>query len=984
MTVGITLTFNKITNDLLNLPIQYLQILFQDGNEWLTPSLKELKTLDKTLKSKNIRTIIHINVRIHITNLTNINLARAQQEIEYAEILGSRYLVIHCGTKGRGNRKVPINWFRNRLNELISRTKIPILLENSASKKCYGSTLEELKEISNGLQIKGFVYDTMHHYAAGNDWLELWKILEDQTIKIIHVNNVPECVKFGSGQDKHESLDIGKFKDFDQLKRFDKIKILETPNQQKWYNELKMITTKITDFEIQNIQTGFKVWIAPTTINHVKIAGAIDTGAEITCISDKTIKKLKENGINIVYVANPNNIKLKQAAGEIGETEWIKIPITISGYTRTITIPVIKGQYRELLIGLDILRGEKYKNNGYTLDLMKGIMTGNNRHIKLTERDKYHIQEILVQELTQDDILYQIWKDGKYAQANILLRITKLTEKIDQLKNNEGLIDYLTIGRTRKKIKILEKERDLWEDALLELENKEITRKETERQQKEIKEFFNQKQKQIENNLRKELEEQKRKEKERQEHQEEQQQNNYQKTQQSSYNYYQPFDPRKSLYEEQLQEMRSRSRTPTRRKIRARSQTPIKKRSKSRLRDTSRRRSPTPIPKQRNRSRAKVYKSRSKTPTRKRSKSRSRQTRQLGIMTRTGKQVESPEYIPRRRFKLRTLSPSTPDTIIRSPGITPPRRTPPSVGKTPTPPQSRIPSIDQTIYSTPHRNQIPELRRQGSERTRTSSIDSSEKRRGISLTPEEYGRINKEYSPYETPSPFGSQPGTPIRSQSRSRQQSHDQSNRSRSQSRRSNTPNTNVFQAQSGLCINGIINGFKIQIGFSTIHKYNFMTKNTALRCNLIRNRRHDTQYLENTWMDHGYKETRDDINTDIRISEAEDNPYNRDLYITLDDIRIVNDENFFNRSQSLQDPRNRYFLIIGYDTIKDLRIRIDTINNRIKIPNPQYQAPLEKKDFTIKAKSWPDLSIPENRENIITNIISEKGNRIKLKNKK
>ena len=38
--------------------------------------------------------------------------------------------------------------------------------------------------------------------------------------------------------------------DFDQLKRIDKIKVLETPNRQKWLDELQVIKTKITDFEV--------------------------------------------------------------------------------------------------------------------------------------------------------------------------------------------------------------------------------------------------------------------------------------------------------------------------------------------------------------------------------------------------------------------------------------------------------------------------------------------------------------------------------------------------------------------------------------------------------------------------------------------------------------------------------------------------------------------------------------------------------------
>ena len=111
------------------------------------------------------------------------------------------------------------------------------------------------------------------------------------------------------------------------------------------------------------------------------------------------------------------------------------------------------------------------------------------------------------------------------------------------------------------------------------------------------------------------------------------------------------------------------------------------------------------------------------------------------------------------------------------------------------------------------------------------------------------------------------------------------------------------------------------------------------------------------------------------------ENNPYNRDIYITLDDIRIIDDMNFFNRPQSLQDPRNRHFLVIGYDDIKRLNIRIDNLKNKIRIPNEQYQPPPEKKDYTIKAYSWPDLSIPENREMNISNMLKIGGRHRKNK---
>src|SRR5215813_12071856 len=108
-------------------------------------------------------------------------------------------------------------------------------------------------------------------------------------------------------------------KDFDQLKGIDKIKILETPDRQKWLNELQLIETKKVDFEVQNYLTtskisGYKVYTAPTKIGKIKVEAAIDTGAEITCISQKTVEKLKKKGQEIIYVPNPGEIKIKQVA----------------------------------------------------------------------------------------------------------------------------------------------------------------------------------------------------------------------------------------------------------------------------------------------------------------------------------------------------------------------------------------------------------------------------------------------------------------------------------------------------------------------------------------------------------------------------------------------------------------------------------------------------------------------------------------------
>ena len=153
------------------------------------------------------------------------------------------------------------------------------------------------------------------------------------------------------------------------------------------------------------------------------------------------------------------------------------------------------------MIGLDILREDKGQNNGYILNLSKGEMYGNNEVIKLTERKNLYLQEILIQEITREDILYQIWKKGRFAQQHIISKITELTNQILDLEEKYEMESILIPKNSRwsnmPKIKQFKKERALWKDALLELEQKKIQnedKKESERQAKEIQNFFNNKQ----------------------------------------------------------------------------------------------------------------------------------------------------------------------------------------------------------------------------------------------------------------------------------------------------------------------------------------------------------------------------------------------------------------------------------------------------------------------------------------------------------
>gem|GEM_PF-6325731 len=141
-------------------------------------------------------------------------------------------------------------------------------------------------------------------------------------------------------------------------------------------------------------------------------------------------------------------------------------------------------------------------------------------------------------------------------------------------------------------------------------------------------------------------------------------------------------------------------------------------------------------------------------------------------------------------------------------------------------------------------------------------------------------------------------------------------------------------------------------------------MTVNTANRCGIGRNRLNNDYYLEETYMDHRFKQR---SRNPVTVYLGQDKN-GRDVTITTRNIiPVVDNDNFHYQSQSLADPRNREFLVIGMRTVKDngIEIRVDKLE--IKIPNQYYQAPTEDKYIRLKALEYPDLS---NRANLDFNI--------------
>ena len=122
-------------------------------------------------------------------------------------------------------------------------------------------------------------------------------------------------------------------------------------------------------------------------------------------------------------------------------------------------------------------------------------------------------------------------------------------------------------------------------------------------------------------------------------------------------------------------------------------------------------------------------------------------------------------------------------------------------------------------------------------------------------------------------------------------------------------------------------------------------------------------TEYLEQTAMDHGYRNRRLSP-TSILIGEwTDNNDQTVDVNLVLEELYITTDESYYNRSRSLQDQRNRLWVVIGMDTIDELKIKIDIPRRKIIIPNPYYEAPTQKKNMQVTARFFPDLSIQDNQ---------------------
>ncbi|WP_184095474.1 deoxyribonuclease IV [Anaerocolumna cellulosilytica] len=204
------------------------------------------------MKEHNIEDIvIHAPYIINLGNTVKSDIFELATrflalELERAEALGSKYLVLHPGGHVGAGEEAGLVQIIKGINEVLKKdSKVFIALETMAGKGSeLGKTFEELAKIYDGVLYNDKLrvcFDTCHTYDSGYDIVQDFdgvidkfdKILGKNQISVFHINDSKNPM--GSKKDRHENIGFG-YIGFDALnyivqhKDFAEVpKILETP-----------------------------------------------------------------------------------------------------------------------------------------------------------------------------------------------------------------------------------------------------------------------------------------------------------------------------------------------------------------------------------------------------------------------------------------------------------------------------------------------------------------------------------------------------------------------------------------------------------------------------------------------------------------------------------------------------------------------------------------------------------------------------------
>ncbi len=222
-------------------------------------SKEKIDIFKRAWEESNVKEVVaHIPYLVNLVSENKLtrdrSVERMVKEIERANVLGVRYLVLHPGSTGKQEKKGAINILKESFDKIFEKVNpdgVNILIETmSGQGSSLGSSFEEIAEILNALKnekVFSVCLDSAHILEAGYDivkkngyeetFVNFEKNIPIKKIRAFHLND--SKTDFGSKVDRHEHIGKGKigttfFKKLLNDKRFANIpKILETPEMEE-------------------------------------------------------------------------------------------------------------------------------------------------------------------------------------------------------------------------------------------------------------------------------------------------------------------------------------------------------------------------------------------------------------------------------------------------------------------------------------------------------------------------------------------------------------------------------------------------------------------------------------------------------------------------------------------------------------------------------------------------------------------------------
>jgi deoxyribonuclease-4 len=189
-----------------------VQFFLSDPQGWQKPQPRE--DVDR-LRAADVEIYIHAPYRINVATLNNrIRIPSRQllgQHAEAAAALGARGLIVHGGHVNAGDDpEVGVDNWRKTLQR--ASYDLPLLIENTAGgDNAMARRFDRLARLWDAIGEfdPGFVLDTCHAHAGGEDLLHVVDRAKAITgrIDLVHLNDSKD--PFDSGRDRHENLGRG-------------------------------------------------------------------------------------------------------------------------------------------------------------------------------------------------------------------------------------------------------------------------------------------------------------------------------------------------------------------------------------------------------------------------------------------------------------------------------------------------------------------------------------------------------------------------------------------------------------------------------------------------------------------------------------------------------------------------------------------------------------------------------------------------------